>query len=331
MPRSLPYQPTAASWSDEPRTADLLLIDGPGAGKRVRAEPGWAATYLYATYPDISRMLQDFNTPMPPTFAGPTYTAYNIAYTRDLDGQFVRIGWSSNKPEPDPEELECWIRYEPSVKVIADGMFSSTGLSAGCSFATLVDQANATIQGACTCGWKTEAVPRRRTREVTELVDAHRRISTSVAMGMGINARAMREAIRYEALLVRAEAVGMSRSRAEEIFRGEEFSSYSFDEAAEHLEHWVHRFTMYGYMPLTARDVLTRREIDAYQIDPGMILNRPRWMPAPLGQQFAEMTSGRQRTIVEAAIEVTKQLGGAAESWPLERALAAVMPHLEVT
>lgn len=84
-----------------------------------------------------------------------------------------------------------------------------------------------------------------------------------------------------------------------------------------------------GYMPLTLRDVLPSRETETQAASSATILNSPRWMPRPLGQQFAEMSRSRQRSIVEAAIELTAQLGGEAEGWPLKRAMATVMPHVE--
>jgi len=41
------------------------------------------------------------------------------------------------------------------------------------------------------------------------------------------------------------------------------------------------------------------------------------------------MRRDRQRVLVQAAIELTAQLGSDAEGWPLERAVAAVMPCKE--
>ena len=64
--------------------------------------------------------------------------------------------------------------------------------------------------------------------------------------------------------------------------------------------------------------------------NPEAILNRPCWMPDPLGRQFAELSRSRQCSMVTAALAVTDELGGDAEGWPLERALSAVMPYLEV-
>lgn len=311
-------------------TDELILVDGPGAGKRVRFDPRWSSTYyVLRSWPEVGDLMSPGSYDEM-TFFGSTETVYRIGRIYDMNRQPVRIGWCSGESWPDPEQIEYWVRFEPSVKVIADPAFLSTGLMTGCDFAVLVDQANATIQGTCPCGWKTEAVPRRRTREVVELVYAHRKISTAAVLGVGvgINARAIRKATRYEALLAGAEAVGMSRSRAEEIFRGEEFRNYSFDEAIERLEHRLRLFTMYGYEPVAVRDVLPWRDIRAQQIDPEMILNRPRWMPDPLGRQFAEMGRDRQRVLVEAAIELTAQLGDVG-GWPLERAMAVVMPHKE--
>jgi hypothetical protein len=221
--------------------------------------------------------------------------------------------------------LEYWLRYEPSIKVVA----GADVYPFGCDFAIREDQAIATVQGVCRCGWETEAVPRRRMRELMELVHAHRKVSMAVGFGRDAGAlefRSIGQATRYEACLIRAEAVGISQIRASEIFREAEAAVYSFDEAIEYVEDRIRRFAMYGYMPLAVRDVLTRREVDTHQADPEAILNRPRWMPDPLGRQFAEMSRDRQRSLVTAALTVTDELGGDAAGWPLERALAAVMP-----
>ena len=115
------------------------------------------------------------------------------------------------------------------------------------------------------------------------------------------------------------------------VFDNEEAIAYSVGDAIERLEHRVRLYTMYGYMPLTLGDVLASRRAESRSVDFTTVLNSPRWMPRPLGQQFAEMSRSRQRSMVEAAIELTAQLGGDAEGWPLQRALAAVMPHLETT
>lgn len=305
--------------------AELLLVDGPGAGQRVRHHSDWA-TYMHATYPDWPVL--NFDTLDTMTFTGPTHTPYRVGHAYGLDRQIIRIGWSSGKPEPDPEELEYWIRYEPPVKVIA----GADAYPFGCDFALREDQGGTTIQGICRCGWEAEAVSRRRMRELMELVDAHRKVALSMGFGSGMGAagaQSIREATRFEALLNRAVAVGMSRERAQAIFCDTEAVTYGFNDAIEYLDHRVRLFTMYGYMPLAVRDVLTRDEIDTHRVDPEAILNRPRWMPDPLGRQFAEMSRDRQRSLVTAALAVTDELGGSAEGWPLERAMAAVMPYKE--
>jgi hypothetical protein len=276
--------------------------------------------------------MQDYDALGNTTFAGPTHTVYRVGRAYNLDRQVVDVGWCSGEPQPDPEQLEYWIRFEPPVKVIA----GADAWPSGCDFAIRTNEVAATVQGACHCGWMTEAVPPRRMHEVMELMGAHQKVSTALMLGrdagfLGGDAGLLRshsigQATRIEALLNRAVTLGMSRERAREIFHDAELTAYSFDEAIESLEHRVRLFKMYGYMPLTVRDVLAQREIAARQLDPETILNRPRWMPDPLGRQCAEMRHDRQRVLVEAAIELTAQLGGDAEGWPLERAMAAVMP-----
>jgi hypothetical protein len=314
---------------------ELLLVDGPGAGQRVRHHSDWA-TYIHVTYPDWPVLSFDAADTM--TFAGPIHTPYRIGHAYGLDRQIIRVGWSSGKPEPDREEVEYWIRYEPPVKVIA----GADAYPFGCDFGVEEDQVGATIQGVCQCGWKTQAVPRRRTRELMELVGAHEMVGMALtfrASGIDVSAaelnpallgtHSLGQATRYEAASSRATAVGMSREQAHRIFRNAETVSYSFDDAIERLEHRIRLFTMYGYLPLAVRDVLTRREIDTRRIDPDTLLNRPRWMPNPLGRQFAEASHNRQRSLVAAALAVADDLGGDAAGWPLERALAAVMPCRE--
>lgn len=314
-------------------TDELILVDGPGAGKRVRIDRDWVSSYVFTSWPDAGRLMQDYDALGNTTFAGPKHTVYRVGRLHNLDRQVVHIGWCSGEPRPDPEQVEYWVRFEPPVKVTA----GADTWPSGCDFVTR--EVGATVQGACRCGWTTEAVPRRRAREVAELVNAHYRIGVALMfgknagrLGLGsglLGTQSIAEATRGEALLNRAATVGMSREQAQEVFYDLQLVAYSFDDAIGQLERRVRLFAMYGYMPVAARDVLQWRDIEARQIDPEMILNKPRWMPDPLGQQFAEMRRDRQRTLVQAAIELTAQLGGDAEGWPLERAVAAVMPCKE--
>jgi len=272
------------------------------------------------------------------TLVGPIHTVYRIGQVYGLDRQIVRVGWCSSEPRPDREQLEYWIRFELPIKVIA----GADAWPAGCDFGIGEDQVGAMIQGACRCGWKTETVPRRRRRELMELVGAHHRVGMALAFrasgrdasrfGMDaalLGTHSIAESTRYEAVLNRATALGMSSKRTRAIFDEAQLAACSFEDAVERLQHRVRLFEMYGYEPLTVRDVLAQRDISVQRLDPEMILNRPRWMPDPLGQQFAEMRRDRQRILVEAALELTAQLGGDVEGWPLERAVAAVMPCKE--
>ena len=134
---------------------------------------------------------------------------------------------------------------------------------------------------------------------------------------------------RYETFLARAHAVGLPDGQARAIFRNEAETGCGFHAAITRAEQRLSQFYEYGYLPLTLRDVLTRDEINALPFSSETILNSWRWMPSPLGRQFAEMSHDRRRTVVEAAVELTAQLGGNAEGWPLERAMFVVMPDLE--
>jgi len=315
---------------------ELILIDGPGAGKRVRFKPDWSSSYVFTAWPEVGDLLY-LGSIDEMTFAGPIHTVYRTGQAYNLDRQIVRVGWCSGEPRPDPERLEYWIRFEPPIEVIA----GADAWPSGCDFGMSEDQVGATIQAACRCGWKTEAVPYRRRRELMELVGAHHRVGMALtfrasgqdasAFGMDaalLGTHSIAEATRYEAVLNRATALGMSRERTQAIFDEAQLSAYSFDEAVGRLQHRVRLFEMYGYEALTVGDVLSRCDIRAQRLDPEAVLNRPRWLPDPLGRQFTEMRRDRQRVLVEAAIELTAQLGDVG-GWPLERAMAVVMPHKE--
>jgi len=315
-------------------TAELILVDGPGAGQRVRFNSDWASSYILTSWPDLGRMVRDFSSIDTMTFDVPDRTVYRVRRVYDRDMQPLHVGWSSGRPHPDPEKVEYWVRFEPPIQVIA----GTDDWPVGCDFGISENRISATIQGTCQCGWKTEEVPRRRMREMVELVRAHQKIGTFLMHGRNVDALGLDvgllgrysigEATRYEALLSRAATIGMSRERAQAIFDEAQLVAYGFDDAIGCLQHRVRLFEMYGYEPLSVGDVLPWRDIRAQQIDPEVILNRPRWMPDPLGRQFAEMGRDRQRTLVEAAIELTAQLDDVG-GWPLERAMAAVMPQAE--
>jgi len=318
-------------------TDELILVDGPGAGKRVRFEPDWPSTYVLTSWPEVGDLLY-LGSIDEMTFAGPIHTVYRTGQVYGLDRQIIRVGWCSGEPRPDREQLEYWIRFELPIQVIA----GADAWPSGCDLGTSEDQVGATIQATCRCGWKTETVPRRRSRELMELVGAHHRVGMALAFrasgrdvsAFGLDAallgtHSIGEATRYEAVLNRATALGMSRERTRVIFDEAQLAACSFEDAVERLQHRVRLFEMYGYEPLTVRDVLAQRDISAQRLDPEMILNRPRWMPDPLGRQFAKMRRDRQRILVQAAVELTAQVGGDAAGWPLERAVAAVMPCKE--
>lgn len=152
----------------------------------------------------------------------------------------------------------------------------------------------------------------------------------SAGLGAGpLSASALADATRYESFLVKAQAAGIPLERASAIVRGEAAAGFSFSEAMRHAEARLHLTYEYGYLPMILRDVLDPDELTTVPFSSETILNDWRWMPRPLGRQFAEMAANRQRSIVEAAIELTAQLGGPSEEWPLERAVAAVMPYSE--
>lgn len=147
---------------------ELLLVDGPAAGQRVREHPG-VGTYTYRYYEHGPVTIETFVLDPDASRQEPSFANYRIGFARDLDRRIIRVGWCSGEPQPEPEQLAYWIRQEAPVKVIA----GADAWTFFCDFAIRQDHANTTIQGACQCGWETETVPRRRAKEVLALVDAH--------------------------------------------------------------------------------------------------------------------------------------------------------------
>lgn len=177
-------------------SVELLLVDGPGAGQRVRIGSDWAS-YMHVSYPGANRLVLNFDAADEMPWAGPTHTNYRIGFARNLDRQIVRVGWCSGEAQPDPEQLQYWIRHEPPVKVAA----GADAWSFDCDFALRFDQADTTIQGACRCGWETETVPRRRLREVLALVEVHTESSIAAA-GRHVRSRPRAELTAREAALM---------------------------------------------------------------------------------------------------------------------------------
>lgn len=131
----------------------------------------------------------------------------------------------------------------------------------------------------------------------------------------------------YEDFLRLARSLGLSLKQAETVFRSNAFLASIGDLTArpeERLEH----FAKHSYLTVLLGEVLPLEELKKRSFSYGTVLNDQQWMDRRYGKRFAEMGRDRQRALVESAIEVTAQLGGAEEGWPLERAMAVVMPDL---
>lgn len=118
-------------------------------------------------------------------------------------------------------------------------------------------------------------------------------------------------AVRYQMFTVRALAMGLTLDQAKIILERE-------DDPEECLE----RYARYGYLPVFLGEVLTREELTGQAFSCETVLND--WMDHRYANAFAVMGRARQRGLVKAGIELALQT-----EWPLERAIAAVMPYLE--
>lgn len=136
-----------------------------------------------------------------------------------------------------------------------------------------------------------------------------------------------RIAVRYQEFTVRALSMGLTLDQAKTILDSEGLlgASGRRGSAEEQLEHYA----CYGYLTVLLGEVLTREELAGQAFGYETILNDTTWMDRTYAKRFAGMGRDRQRGLVKAAIELAVQLGGAEEGWPLERAMAAVMPYLE--
>jgi len=90
-------------------------------------------------------------------------------------------------------------------------------------------------------------------------------------------------------------------------------------------------FAQHGYFTILLGEVLTEDELTRQIFSYGTVLNGQNWMSRPCAKYFAEAGRDRQRGLVQAAIMLATECGGEEAGWPLERAMAAVMPHVEGT
>lgn len=127
-----------------------------------------------------------------------------------------------------------------------------------------------------------------------------------------------------------ADACGFPLSQAEavlkvEIRRARENGSDGILGARRRIDQMIAQ----GYRAVLLRKVLADDELSGQPFSAQTILNDLRWMRYRLVLHVATMSIVHQRGLALAAIELAEQLGGNAEGWPLERTMAAVMPHVE--
>lgn len=152
---------------------ELLLIDGPAAGKWVTAAP-FTLRFYYRDpsdlfrLPTISTLVADSkDLPLLPTM--PPATEYHVRQILGPDRDVVYVGWCRGE-QPDPAAVWRWLSILRPVKVISRG----PGLSYDCDYGLRMDPGTGRVQGACACGWSTEEMPSRYGPAVMALVEHHR-------------------------------------------------------------------------------------------------------------------------------------------------------------
>lgn len=139
---------------------------------------------------------------------------------------------------------------------------------------------------------------------------------------------AQRIAERYQEFTVRALSMGLTLDQARFILESESLIG-SITGRTPGAEARLEHYACYGYLTVLLGEVLTRDELTRQTFSYATVLNDRGWMDDRYAKAFAEMGRNRQRGLAQAAIELTAQLGGEEAGWPLERAMAAVMPHVE--
>lgn len=153
-------------------------------------------------------------------------------------------------------------------------------------------------------------------------------LATSGTLGRQI----VDEAVRYEQFILQARAFGLTNEEAKSVIDCEglhDAARFTVGDVVTRAELRLQSFAETGYLPVTLSTVLTRDELREQVFSAGTILNDLHWMELSYAKHFRRMSRSRQRTIVLAAIELTAQVGGTPEGWPLERAMAVVMPFQE--
>lgn len=132
---------------------------------------------------------------------------------------------------------------------------------------------------------------------------------------------AQRIAAWYRDFTVRALSMGLTLDQAKAILDSGALLASTGERrgsAEERLEHYA----CHGYLTVLLGEVLTQEEMVLQPFSYGAVLNGD--MDGTYAKHFAEMSRDRQRGLTKAGIELALQT-----EWPLERAMAAVMPYLE--
>lgn len=152
---------------------ELLLIDGPAAGRWVTVAP-FALRFHYRDLSDLFRLptigtlvADSKDLPLLPTM--PPATEYRVRQIIGPDRDVVHIGWCEGE-RPDPAAAWRWLSILRPVKVIGRG----PELSYDCDYGMRLDPDTRRVQGACACGWLTEEMPSRYGSAVMALVEQHR-------------------------------------------------------------------------------------------------------------------------------------------------------------
>lgn len=133
---------------------------------------------------------------------------------------------------------------------------------------------------------------------------------------------------RREQFMIRAYGCGLTAVQVETLLNSDDLVAKAtgwLGSAEKRLEYYA----QHGYLTVLLGEVLSREELAGQPFSYWTVLNGAGWMDRPYARRFAVLGRDRQRGLVQAAIALTTELGGAEQGWPLERAMAAVMPYQE--
>lgn len=152
---------------------ELLLIDGPAAGRWVTVAP-FTLRFHYRDPSDLFRLptigtliADSKDLPLLPIM--PPVIEYRVRQIIGPDREVVHVGWCEGN-QPDLAAAWRWLSILRQVKVIGRG----PELSYDCDYGMRLDPDTGRVQGACACGWRTEEMPPRYGPAVMALIEEHR-------------------------------------------------------------------------------------------------------------------------------------------------------------